>query len=520
MNLPRTLGRYEVSSRLASGGMAEILLGRVRGPAGFHRPVVLKRVLPHLAESEEFRAMFVDEARIVAGLRHPNVVQVHELGEEDGELFLAMEYLAGESVSGLMRRLATQRRPLPVGLAAHLIAEACAGLHAAHTMTDDHGEPLHVVHRDVSPQNLFVTYDGHVKVLDFGVAKARARLARTHTGHAKGKFGYMSPEQCRREEVDARTDVFALGIVLWELLTGRRLFHDDSELAMVRAICDDPVRPPSELRPECPESLDRICLRALEKEPLDRFDSAEEMRRELVRALGEMEQAPRDETARDELASLMRGTFADRVEEKAALVRDAQAVRGRAEGAGRNEEATALARPVARRRDGVIALVALFVAAGGLAIALWLAPRSGTETATAEDASAAAPAVQPQPSDSAPRAVDQPARAEPAAEHVRVDVRSSPPGARVSVAGESRGETPVSLELPRADEAVAVMLEKEGFDAVTHEVTPSADGQVLDVELTAVEPADTSERRPRPVRRRPSMEPRLEGDDRGFYLFE
>src|SRR5262249_34107635 len=208
--LPRTIGRYEVVGELATGGMAEIFLGRLVGPSGFERPVVIKRILRQLSHKESFVAMFLDEARIVAGIRHPNVVQVQELGQDTGELYLVMEYLEGESVASLVRRLVAQGERVDYALAAHVVAEACAGLHAAH-------EAQNLVHRDVSPQNVFITYDGHVKVIDFGIAKTEGRMAQTEAGQVKGKFGYMSPEQCKADPLDRRSDVFALGIVLYEL---------------------------------------------------------------------------------------------------------------------------------------------------------------------------------------------------------------------------------------------------------------------------------------------------------------
>src|SRR5262245_61887209 len=211
------IGRYEVVGELAIGGMATILLGRLVGPRGFEHPVVIKRILPHLAKMPEFVDMFVDEARIVAGIRHPNVVQVTELGCEGDELFLVMEYLEGESVGGLLRRIWTQDGEIDRALAVYIVAEACAGLHAAHELTDEAGKLRGLVHRDISPQNMFVTYSGAVKVLDFGIAQAADRLTRTEAGQVKGKFAYMSPEQCLSQPLDRRSDVFALGVVLYEL---------------------------------------------------------------------------------------------------------------------------------------------------------------------------------------------------------------------------------------------------------------------------------------------------------------
>lgn len=245
-SVPHRVGRYEVVGLLATGGMAEILLGRLAGPSGFSRPVVIKRILPHLARDRRFRDMLIDEARVVARIAHPNVVAVSELGSEDGELFLVMEYLEGESLGSLMRRLFTRGETLDPALACHVIAETAAGLHAAHELTDAAGRPLELVHRDVTPQNVFVTYGGEIKLLDFGIAKAADRSTRTETGMVKGKFAYMSPEQCLGKPLDRRSDLFSLAILLYELTTGRRLFKCASELLTFRAICELPIVPPSQ----------------------------------------------------------------------------------------------------------------------------------------------------------------------------------------------------------------------------------------------------------------------------------
>jgi serine/threonine protein kinase len=320
--LPARLGRYEILGDLAVGGMAEILLARVVGPSGFERPVVIKRILPHLARQEGFVAMFLDEARIAAAVRHHNVIHVEELQQGDDGLYLVMEYLEGESAAGLMRRLFSRDETLDLGLASYLVAESCAGLHAAHEMTDAEGTVQHVVHRDVSPQNLFVTYDGQVKVLDFGVAKAADRITRTEVGQLKGKFEYMSPEQCSSRPIDRRSDIFALGIVLYELTTGRKLFKRNSPAETVRAICDHGILPPSRLLEDYPAALERICLRALEAAPEDRYPTALEMRRELLaflRSRAASRELPHEPG--EEMSRLMNAIFADRVAEKREILR-------------------------------------------------------------------------------------------------------------------------------------------------------------------------------------------------------
>src|SRR5688572_27412015 len=193
MSAEKVLGRYTILGPMTRGGMAELLLGKLTGPGGFERPVAIKRILREHLEEESFTRMLLDEARIAAQIRHPNVIQVQELGSDGAEVVLVMEYLHGENCAGLMRRLAARNERLPYRLAAHIVAEACAGLAAAHALTDESGQLLNVVHRDMSPENVFITYDGRVKVLDFGIAKARNRLVKTEAGQTKGKYQYMSP---------------------------------------------------------------------------------------------------------------------------------------------------------------------------------------------------------------------------------------------------------------------------------------------------------------------------------------
>ncbi len=328
MSVPQRIGRYEIAAPLTAGGMAEILLGRLVGPSGFERPVVIKRILPHLSRSPGFVAMFLDEARIVAKIRHPNVVTVLELGQDGDELFLALEYLEGETVGSVAHRVSSEGSRVPPVLAAYVVAEACAGLHAAHEFVGEDGAPQEIVHRDVSPQNLFVTYDGRVVVLDFGIATAKGRLTRTETGALKGKLEYMAPEQCLGEPLDRRVDVFALGIVLYELTTGTRLFRRHGQLATMEAITREPVVPPSRLVDDYPSCLEPICMRALEREREDRYATAAHMRRDLLAAIRELE-TPSDPEPSDALGKLIRELFEERATEKRLLLqqlRDGQRI--------------------------------------------------------------------------------------------------------------------------------------------------------------------------------------------------
>jgi eukaryotic-like serine/threonine-protein kinase len=261
---------------LATGGMAEVYLALSGDLSGFRQLVVVKRILPRLASNGEFIRMFFDEARIAALLDHPNVVRILEVGQDGDEYFLAMEVVQGKPLSAVVREAARQKQPLTQPQLAFIVAQAAKGLGYAHDLADADGQPLNVVHRDVSPQNILVSYGGTVKVIDFGVARAVGRVTETRPGGIKGKIQYMAPEQAMAGPVDRRSDVFALGVVLWEALCERRLFRRGTELETLRAIVEEPIPPPSMVVP-ISARLERIVMRALEKDPEARFQSAQEM---------------------------------------------------------------------------------------------------------------------------------------------------------------------------------------------------------------------------------------------------
>ena len=279
------LGRFELVHRLDVGGMAEIFLALERGVHGFERLVVIKRALPHLAAKRSFREMFLQEARFVARLNHPNIVQIHELGESEGVAFIAMEHVLGATFRDLVRTAVETEEPFPLGVVVGLVAQASAGAHAAHELTDPEGKSLGLVHRDISPHNLMVTRGGHVKLLDFGIAKAtELGIDSTRTGVLKGKVHYMSPEQVLQTKLDRRSDVFALGIVAWELLTSKRLFKRDNELATMQAITTGDTWPPGEFREGVPPALSQVVMKALSVDPAERQPTADALRRELEAA--------------------------------------------------------------------------------------------------------------------------------------------------------------------------------------------------------------------------------------------
>lgn len=272
----RVVGRYALYGKLATGGMATVHFGRLLGPVGFSRTVAIKRLHPQFAKDPEFSAMFLDEARLAARIQHPNVVATVDVVAMSDELFLVMDYVRGEAFSRLLRMARKKGVSLPEGFHGSVVSGMLHGLHAAHEATDERGKPLLVVHRDVSPQNVLVGVDGVTRVLDFGVAKAAARMQVTREGQMKGKLSYMAPEQLQGRHVDRRTDVFAAGVVLWEALTGERLYAGDDATEILTKILTTPVTPPSQLNPNVRPELDTLVLRALEKDPDARYSTARE----------------------------------------------------------------------------------------------------------------------------------------------------------------------------------------------------------------------------------------------------
>jgi len=291
---PSKIGRYELCFELASGGMASVHLARVEGNPDFEKLVALKRIHPHLACEQEYVEMFLDEARIASRITHSNVCSVFDFGEADGEYFIAMEYLVGEPLSRVHRRvladLDQRNSPLLPMRMARIVAQACEGLHAAHELEDANGESLNIVHRDVSAQNLFVTYDGATQVVDFGIAHARQRVHHSEAGQVKGTFPYMAPEQMTSAVVDRRVDVWALGAVLWELLTLRKLFLRETDVNTMYAVLSGEIQPPSEYRSEVSAELDEIVLKALQRSPDERWRNAREMGKALRRYLAKQDE--------------------------------------------------------------------------------------------------------------------------------------------------------------------------------------------------------------------------------------
>jgi serine/threonine protein kinase len=271
------LGRYQVLKHLTSGGMADVLLGRAEGIEGFERHVVLKRIRSEHARDQRFIRMFLDEARVAASLHHQHIVQVYDIGESEGDYFIAMEYLHGEDVRSILSKAAKSRAHVPLGYAIAIVSAAAAGLHYAHERRGLDKRPLGIVHRDISPSNILVGYDGSIKVVDFGIAKASMRQE-TRWSTLKGKVSYMSPEQCKGVEVDRRSDVYSLGVVLYELCTTTRLFKGESDYLVMDQIVNGRVTLPQVRRPDLPNELSAIIMRAISVDPERRYFTAEELR--------------------------------------------------------------------------------------------------------------------------------------------------------------------------------------------------------------------------------------------------
>lgn len=270
----QTLGRYEFLVPIAEGGMASVWAARLKGSRGFSKTVAVKTMLPSVSDDPQFEQMFLDEAQIASRIRHPNVVEIMDLGEQDDVLYLVMEWVDGEPLSNL-RRAAAKQGGIPRGIAVRIVADACAGLHAAHELKDETGQLVGLVHRDISPQNLLITFDGVVKIVDFGVAKAAGRsTGQTTAGQVKGKPPYMSPEQALGDVVDRRTDVFALGIILYQLTTGKHPFRGESDLVTLQNIVSDrPIVPPRAHDKEYPRTLEAAVMKALDRKRESRFQT-------------------------------------------------------------------------------------------------------------------------------------------------------------------------------------------------------------------------------------------------------
>jgi serine/threonine protein kinase len=313
------LGRYELLLPIASGGMATVWVARSRGSRGFSKTVAIKTILPNLSDDPTFEQMFLDEAAIASKIQHPNVAQIIDLGEQDEVLYLAMEWVDGESLSTLSKFARKNNSDIPLRVGLRILAQASAGIHCAHELRDDDDRLLELVHRDISPQNILVSTSGVVKIVDFGVAKALGRSGETSAGQLKGKVPFMAPEQAKGGKVDRRTDVFALGIILYRLATGTHPFLDDNDIKTMRNIITRPVMPPRVKAPTIPVELERTILKALQKDPDKRHATAAELETELEFVISSAYAG----VPVEEVATFVRATLGDRNQRRRAAIRDA-----------------------------------------------------------------------------------------------------------------------------------------------------------------------------------------------------
>ena len=478
------VGRYEVIHRLGHGGMASVYLGRAIGTAGFERLVAVKVIHPHLAREPEFVEMFLDEARIAARIHHPNVVEILDLGHDDDLFFMVMEYVEGETLSSLLRQLRKQDELLPLPAALQIVADACKGLAAAHDLTDRDGEPLDLVHRDVSPHNLLVSMDGRVKVVDFGIMKAAGKRSSTLTGQLRGKIAYMSPQQARSEKVDRRADVFALGAVLWEMVTGDRLFSGDTDVATLDRVLNHRAPELADVRPDLPKALGDILKKSLASDLDDRYASAIDMLKD-VRAL--IKQVEGEDEPRELLALRMAKHFSARIEYIRAAVRSGSSANLRDPSARSGLHMVGDSKTTPLGAVGGASPVRLTPSVAPLQTAtvttstppggsmrswmLWLVlPLAGAAIGTAvvnggwarddaNDARTGAPIV-----DGGTKQAEVVGDATPEEELVAWVINSEPQGATILIDGTPHPEpTPTTVKLPRGEKTVLVVAEHDGY---------------------------------------------------------
>jgi serine/threonine protein kinase len=502
----RPFGKYYLLDRIGAGGMAEVFRAVAMGPEGFQRTLVIKRMLPHLSQDRTFVRMFVDEAKLCGLLSHPNLVQIFEFGSIDDSFFIAMEHVQGETLLAVRAKLHEQNRVAPVAASLEIARQVCLGLQYAHSLQSSTGQPLGIVHRDISPSNLMLSFHGGVKILDFGIARVAEEMRESHTqaGTLKGKVSYMSPEQIRTENVDRRSDIFAVGIVLHEMLTGRRLFKGSNELNGARMVLEAVVPLPSTLNPAVTPAVDQVVMRALQRNADDRHQTAGELAEELETALFEMRASPHevrklllslfpDGPARTEISLPATPLPIERGGRAAASAHTSSGVPAAGMPASANsaptkaleaESVIEIENAPARRRRGSRRKWAALGALAGVAIAVvvlahppWaIAPNE--PTVTPAGAQQAAPA----PWTALPSA--QPAA--PAKTQVDISIDSTPQDAQVirEDSGEVVGRTPLALKLPQGHEVISFRFEKPGHASTTYRVIPDLDKAVR-AELTA-----------------------------------
>ena len=311
-------GKYTLLNRIAVGGMAEVFLARQEGLEGFEKTICIKRIRPHLSSQPNFVQMFLNEAKLAAQLNHPNIVQIYDLGRVNDSYFIAMEYISGRDMSRIIPKAEKAGISFPMIYALRIASNVCEGLYFAHTKGDAYGNPLNIVHRDITPENILVSFSGTVKIVDFGIAKANTQLEQTRAGEIKGKLSYMSPEQCMGHQLDARSDIFSFGSVIYEWITGYKLFTGENEMAILKSIIDGKIYPPSYFKEDVPVAVERILMKALDKDKTKRYQSAWDMQFDIDTYLASSEFTP----SNIHLANFLKQIFGDEIErEKELLVK-------------------------------------------------------------------------------------------------------------------------------------------------------------------------------------------------------
>ncbi len=513
-------GNYYLVERIGVGGMAEVFLAVAVGVEGFQRTVVIKRILPNLLEDRAFVQMFIDEAKLCGVMSHPNIVQIFEFGKVGETFFIAMEHVRGRTLSAVQARLTRTGGHAPIATSLEVVRQVCIGLDYAHSLRSGTGQPLGIVHRDVSPSNLMLTLHGGVKILDFGIARVAEGLRDTHTqvGTMKGKVSYMSPEQARLEPVDNRSDIYSVGIVLHELLTGHRLFRTTNERSASRLRQEMAVSPPSSVNPEITPAIDRVVMRALEHDPDARFQTAGEMASEIRHLVLEMRASPdgperlieslfpSGPSGSGELDFAVpfaprplgdSGSGPSRSSSARTSVGGTPQTLPPGDGievsAGRPSSAGHWA-PAPARGPWIVAALAVALAAIALAV---IARRSLTPD---HPAHARAMAAVPGPAAAAPVVVPSPPVVAPVPSVVQVSLDSTPQDAVVAYvgSGEILGRTPVTIAVPRGHVAITFRFQKSGREPSDYKVIPDLDKAVR-VDLVATR-APQSQRAPTPHR--------------------
>lgn len=503
-NADLIFGKYDIQSRLAIGGMGEVFFAVQRGVQGFERPAILKNLLPDLAQQEGFVEQFLDEARVAATLNHPNVVSIYEVGLWNGTYFIAMEYIQGRNVSQLIKVSLRNKTPMPPLVAAQIVRDAALGLHHAHVAKDARGQPLNIVHRDISPQNIMVRDDGVTKVVDFGIARASNRATRTATGTVKGKLAYMAPEQVTQSSaaLTAHADQYSLGVVLWEMCAARRLFRADNDIALMGMVLQAKVPRLTEVAPAVPPALADVVARMVAAEPTDRFPSCAQVAKELDAVLGQFpalneespvatflrELGPWDVPTPQVTPSSPRGNFVISLGGGAGRASPGSGLAENPTRAGGGPSVdvdlspTGVLPPGAgatagrgRRAAVVAGVAALLLAVAGVGWRL-----TSGRVPPPEPVPPSAPAVVVPPTPGPVPVVPAPA---PPAANATWTLKTTPPGAVVRLDGRPLGNSPLDLVVSPG-ESHFLLVERPGFKRDERELPPLAPGEAKALQLT------------------------------------